>query len=493
MKRPTHAWLSAAILLVLATTAALEAQAGTTPRETALDRYVAKADPSFRWKLVSSTDAESDGKRYTFDVIELVSQSWRAPYEVDRTEWTHWLTLVRPEGVARSRALLYIGGGRNGQAPPEAPTSRTLRLALETGSIVADLGQVPNQPLHFADSRGHGRSEDDLIAYSRVKQMITGDDEWLARLPMVKSGVRALDAIQEFLRSDDGGGLDVTEFVVAGGSKRGWTTWLVGAVDERVVAIMPLVIDALNTEAITRHHFAAYGFFSRSLGDYVRHGLYPHKLGTPDFAHVLRIEDPFAYRHRPRLRIPKYVINASGDQYFLPDNSRFYFQQLPDEKHLRYVPNAKHNLAGSDARDSMIAFYLSVLDDVARPTVTWAHRGDGAIEVTSDRKPSSARLWQAHNAEARDFRLDTIGAAWSSTTLDARADGSYVAAAQVPSQGFVAFFAELTFDLGGPYPLKVTTDVSILPDRLPHRLEGATGPWLQGWKELVEERSSGAP
>ena len=67
---------------------------------------------------------------------------------------------------------------------------------METNSVVVDLGQVPNQPLHFADSREHGRSEDDLIAYSRVKYMVTGDEEWLARLPMVKSGVRAMDAVQ---------------------------------------------------------------------------------------------------------------------------------------------------------------------------------------------------------------------------------------------------------------------------------------------------------
>jgi PhoPQ-activated pathogenicity-related protein len=81
------------------------------------------------------------------------------------------------------------------------------------------------QPLFFADSRRHGRSEDDLIAYSRVKFVVTGDEEWLARLPMVKSGVRAMDATQEFLASEQGGRLAIDEFVVAGGSKRAWTTW----------------------------------------------------------------------------------------------------------------------------------------------------------------------------------------------------------------------------------------------------------------------------
>ncbi len=191
--------------------------------------------------------------------------------------------------------------------------------------------------------------------------MMTGDETWLVRLPMVKSGVKAMDAIQEFMATNQAGEIKIDQFVIAGASKRGWTTWLVGLVDQRVIGMMPLVIDALNTEAITRHHYEAYGFFSPSLGDYVRHGLYPHKLGSPEFAAVLQIEDPFQYRHRERMKIPKYVINASGDQYFLPDNSQYYFLNLPDEKLLRYVPNAKHNLAGSDARESMIAFYDSLI------------------------------------------------------------------------------------------------------------------------------------
>jgi hypothetical protein len=50
---------------------------------------------------------------------------------------------------------------------------------------------VLNQPLFFADSKDKGRFEDDLIAYTRVKQMATHDDEWLVRLAMVKSGVRS--------------------------------------------------------------------------------------------------------------------------------------------------------------------------------------------------------------------------------------------------------------------------------------------------------------
>ena len=60
---------------------------------------------------------------------------------------------------------------------------------------------------------------------------------------MTKAVVRAMDTVEAFMMSEAGGKLKVNEFVVAGGSKRGWTTWMTAAVDKRVIAIAPLVID----------------------------------------------------------------------------------------------------------------------------------------------------------------------------------------------------------------------------------------------------------
>ncbi len=451
--------------------------------ETALDRYVAKPDEHFAWSL----DSQIQGDGYAAFVLNFTSQKWRSEDEVDRPIWKHWLTIVRPDGARYETAMLYIGGGRNGDAAPTKASERAVRLALATGSVVAELGMVPNQPLHFADSDKHPRYEDDLIAYSRIKSIISGDDEWLVRLPMVKSATRALDAMSEFMATEDGGAIELKHFVIAGGSKRGWVTWLVGAVDPRVVAIVPIVIDALNTEVVTRKHFAAYGFFSPSLGDYVRHGLYPGKLGSPEFAHILAIEDPYMYRDRPAMRLPKYIVNASGDQYFLPDNSQLYFAGLAEEKHLRYVPNAKHNLAGSDALDSIAAFYQTVLDGRERPKFSWEIRGEhgepdesrqrgrqkASIVVTlgDQHIPNEVNLWQATNPEARDFRLDVIGKSWTSSPLDASELGRYVAELEAPPAGFTASFIELVYDSGGATPLKFTTDVKVVPDVLP--FEGA--------------------
>jgi PhoPQ-activated pathogenicity-related protein len=291
---------------------------------------------------------------------------------------------------------------------------------------------------------------------------------------MVKSGVKAMDCLQEFLASEAGGRLKVDKFVVSGASKRGWTTWLVGVVDPRVIAIVPLVIDALNSEQITRHHFEAYGFFSPALKDYVRHGLFPMRVGTPEYRKVLAIEDPYSYRHRDRLKIPKLLIHAAGDQFFLPDGSQFYFADMPAEKYLRYVPNAKHNLKGSDAEASLEAFYQAVLDDHPRPRFAWKKHPDGSLRVTVQDTPREVKIWQATNPKARDFRLDVIGKSWTSTPLAPTAPGLYIGRVEKPPQGFTAFFVELTYDSGGRYPFKFTTEVSVVPDVLPYKWENAT-------------------
>lgn len=438
-------------------------------QETALDRYTARPDPAYSWKLINTVP----GDGYTGFIIELTSQTWRSAADVDRPVWKHWLTIIKPSKAQRNKALLFIGGGSNKDPAPTSIPERSLSFALETNTVVAELGMVPNQPIYFSDSKEKGRVEDDLVAYSRVKQIESGDDTWLVRLAMVKSGVRALDAVQQFLASDAGGRLKVDQFVVSGGSKRGWTTWLVAAVDKRVIAIMPSVIDALNSEAITKHHYEAYGFFSPALKDYVNHKLFPDKIGTPEYQHILAIEDPYNYRNRDRLKIPKYLVNASGDQFFLPDNSQFYFGELRGEKYLRYVPNAKHNLAGTDARESMLAFYQAVLNGRRRPEFSWEKMKDGSLLVKVKDKPQQVNLWQATNPKARDFRVDAIGNAYTSTQLKEEKPGVYVGRVERPAQGFTAFFVELVYDSGGKYPFKFTTEVSVVPDVLPFSFKQA--------------------
>ncbi|MCC6489951.1 MAG: PhoPQ-activated pathogenicity-related family protein [Candidatus Hydrogenedentes bacterium] len=464
MKSPIHLLLRRAGVLLLASILASSGcahlrHAEPGSKETALDRYVAKPDPSYAYSVLSA----AKGEGYTSFVVDMTSQTWRTPEEVDRTVWKHWLVIAKPDEVKTDVALLFINGGDNGGAAPEGAEERMARIAMATGSVVADLRMVPNQPLVFAGD-GIPREEDAMIVYTWDKYLRTGDETWPARLPMTKSAVRAMDTVTSLLASDAGGKAAVERFVVAGGSKRGWTTWTTAAVDKRVVAICPIVIDMLNLVPSFMHHWEVYGFWAPAVNDYVEMGIM-NWMGTPEYEALMKIEEPYEYRSR--FTMPKLILNASGDQFFLPDSSQFYFDDLPGETLLRYVPNTGHSMRDTDALESLLSFYQTVIADSPRPRFTWAVEKDNSIRVTVKDKPASVALWQATNPDARDFRVDTIGKAWTSTALPDQGGGVYVGAVTEPPKGWTAFFVELTYPTEGPVPLKLTTQVHVVPDKAP--------------------------
>jgi PhoPQ-activated pathogenicity-related protein len=442
------------------------ASAGTCfaadPDRTPLDEYIAKPDPTYSWKLSKTIP----GNGFTTYVVDMKSQTWRSVPEVDRPVWQHWLVIVKPDVVKYDTAFLLIAGGRNDKQPPDKPDPITVAIAQATNSVVAGLTMIPNQPLVFTKD-GQERVEDDLIGYSWVKYMDTGDPTWLARLPMVKSAVRAMDTVTDFLGSENGSKTSIRKFVVAGGSKRGWTTWLTGAVDKRVVAIVPAVIDVINVKACSVNHFCSYGFFAPAVGDYIRHGIFD-RSNTPQYAKLLKIADPYSYLHR--LTMPKFVVNASGDEYFPPDSSKFYFDDLKGVKYLRYVPNTDHSL-NADAVQCILAFYHGILKGSPLPKFSWEVQKDGSIRVQTEDKPKEVNLWQATNPKARDFRVESIGRAYTKSTLRPDDTGHYIAKVDKPAQGWTAFFVELVFDSGEKIPYKFSTQVSIVPDILAHRIE----------------------
>jgi PhoPQ-activated pathogenicity-related protein len=281
---------------------------------------------------------------------------------------------------------------------------------------------------------------------------------------MTKSAVRAMDVVTAFTTSSAGGGHGVTRFVVSGASKRGWTTWTTAAVDRRVIAIAPAVIDLLNVVPSFTHHWQAYGAWSDAVKDYVDQGLMD-RINTPEFQALMRIEEPYEYRER--LTMPKFIVNAAGDQFFLPDSSRYYFDDLRGEKHLRYVPNTDHSLDKTDALESVQAFYAAIVTGTRRPSIRWTFERDGSIKVVSKQRADEVKVWQAINPSARNFRLDAVGPAYRSTVLKPSGPNTWVARVRPPPSGWIAFFVELTFPSGGKYPFKETTAVCVLPDRVP--------------------------
>lgn len=431
----------------------------TAENATALDRYVAAPDDAYTWEVVS-TASGSDWKGY---VLKLVSQRWRTEEEVDRVLWEHWLTVVIPEEVKHDTAMLLISGGGNRSEQPQGPDFAIVTTARGSNAVAATLSQVPNQPLNFAGEERH-RNEDAIIAYTWDKFMDTGDETWPLRLPMTKAAVRAMDAIQEFC-AGAGAGIEVNDFIVTGASKRGWTTWTTAVVDKRVTAIAPMVIDLLNIIPSFHHHFAVYGFYAPAVDDYVEMEIM-RRMDTPEYAALMKIVEPYSYRDR--LTMPKYIVNAGGDQFFLPDSARFYIDDLEGPTWLRSVANTGHSLMGTDAPKTLIGWIRVMLRGEMPPSYTWEFPDANTVTLMPEGEPEAVHLWQATNPEARDFRVDAFGKKYESTPIEAGENGHYTATVATPEKGWTAYFLEVTYRGSEGETLKFTTPVRVVPDETPY-------------------------
>ncbi len=532
LRNPTHAYTKSGDFTVSLTvttdqryapyntsTASLEDYISCQAGSTALDDYVSTPDPAYAYKEVVSptkvTVSQSGlSATVTARVVELTSQQWRttADYRVVPTNsavWKHQMTIIEPQSAAADTAVLYINGGSNGSALPNLSNPSTeleteMKVAAVLQSVLIDLRQVPNQPIVFNSTDVEEgvvlreRSEDSIIAYTYDQYMnlkTAGGNEqnyktWPLLLPMVKSAVSAMDAVQDMysnnlIKSIRYTTSPVKKFVVSGGSKRGWTTWLTAAYEhgpkgkKRVKAIAPIVIDVLNMDRQMQHHFNAYGYWAPAMYPYAQEKVFdrfsPDSSQYAAALELMHIVDPYEYRCR-LTDIPRYCMNSSGDQFFLPDDAQWYFNRLPgDAKYLNYVPNSDHGLGDqadptqpTNASSGILSFFAAMRDGLSLPTFSWSFESDGSIVVrTSGATPTSVTMYYATNPNARDFRLDTIGAAWAARNLAAESTNRYRASITRPAQGFSAFFVQLKFagpsSLYGYFPYVFTTPIRVLP------------------------------
>jgi PhoPQ-activated pathogenicity-related protein len=430
-------------------------------QETALDRYVAKPDPAYGFEHYQTT--ESWG--YTTYFVSMTSQRWRSTAEVDRDLWEHEVLIAVPWSARFNRertAVLFIDGGGNGGSPPTEPEYLLGLAARVVGAPVVWLRQVPNQPLYFTDEVNRRRTEDEILAYSLDKFIVTGDEEWPVHVAMTKAGVRGMDTAQAVLADH---GLVIDDFVVVGGSKRGWASWLTAAVDNRVRALVPASIDILNVGEQVNHHWEAYGFYTQAIRDYAEFDIFCRSNGPVGQA-LLDIVDPIAYRER--LTMPKLILNSAGDQFFLPDSSRFYFDDLLEPKHLSYSFNTDHSQIRFSVLFRVVTWVRALLQDRPHSQYQWKILSNGAIVVQAQSTPSRVLLRYATNPDARDFRLESLGPEWRFWPLQPIFGDLYIGYMPPPSQGWSAFSIELQFD-AGDFGLRevYTTDISILPNTLP--------------------------
>lgn len=413
-----------------------------------LQAYVSEPDESFKWREVASGRIGA----VEYSEYRLISQTWRG------IEWKHQFYLLKPATMANDvrSALLFVHGGRwkpeyetgekkSTDLPREAQHFAALTQAI--GAPVGVLRQVPFQPIF-------DRREDALIAYTLDQYLRTGERDWPVLLPMVKSAVRAMDAMQSIAR--ERWDVSLKEFTVTGASKRGWTSWLTAAVDPRVMAVAPMVIDVLNMRAQMDHQRATWGELSDEIQDYAALDL-PSRLRTQRGAELLSMVDPYSYR--AELTKPKLIMLSTNDRYWPLDALQLYWSELPDPKHVIYVPNQGHGL-----RD--VARVIGALSAVHRyaaagdtlPRTTWSFASTPktiGIDVEPERAPARVLIWSAQSS-TKDFRE----AHWRSRPCRKR-DGAYSCKVPRGEKQYTAAFAETSFKDPNAPMFSTTTTVCI--------------------------------
>jgi PhoPQ-activated pathogenicity-related protein len=410
-------------------------QSALTP-ETALQGYLNNGDKTFRWEL-KETYPVGDAKAYS---LLLTSQQWHEYI------WTHQLTILVPAENNYEAALLFITGGSNKKGLPNwnGKDDKFLQalgsMATKNKSIVALLRQTPNQPLYG------NLTEDALISYTLHQFKEDGDYSWPLLFPMVKSAVRAMDAVQEFAKETLRH--DVKRFIVSGASKRGWTTWLTGASDSRVVAIAPMVIDILNMPVNLDYQVKMWKGYSVQIEDYV-------KLGIPQTTHsekgkaITAMVDPYSYRKK--LSMPKMLFMGTNDEYWTVDAIKHYIDSIPGQNFVHYVPNVGHDIG--DKKQALAALSAFVGATVAnkqyaicKPTLTYGKKGITLKVNASQDILVDAILWSTNSTDT-DFRDEK----WEGKSLNLKKKSSVITSTQpYPASGFRAFYLDLKYkDLNG--------------------------------------------
>ncbi len=426
-------WILFLIMVVSACVTPERQEKKVTPSN-ALQEYLNEVDTTFSWKLRATTSSSSL-KIYN---LLLTSQTWRG------IVWRHTLTVIVPEDLQYDGGLLFINGGKNKDGMPVKRShddefmGMMSRVAAANHALVAIVWQVPNQPL-FDDL-----TEDQLISYTLHQYQNDGDYTWPLLFPMVKSAVRAMDAVQQF--SGDKLHHTMERFVVSGGSKRGWTTWLTGAMDQRVAAIAPMVIDVLNMPVNLDYQITAWGDYSDQIEDYVKLGI-PQQVHTGQGSAITAMVDPYSYRHR--LTMPKLIINGTNDEYWPVDAIKNYLDSIPGENFLLYVPNAGHGLDdGQEALTSLSAFLGRTLAGKPYPVCSWStQEGNGKVTLTVQTTPAEmlgASLWYA-TSDDRDFRDEK----WQEKVITTAPEASVSAVVRLPEKGYSAFFVDLKYKAPG--------------------------------------------
>ncbi|ELU12951.1 hypothetical protein CAPTEDRAFT_223161 [Capitella teleta] len=447
---------------------------------TPLDEYVAREDPGYpAWEIIDEYDMSDIG--CIAHVVNFTSQIWKDESVSSQPIWFHYLLIFMPlEGLTYTEAAItFIEGGSNTGGPP-GPSNDFVAImcaaANRTGASTSLLRMIPNQPIRYPDDpSGRNRTEDANIAWTWKKMIDDPSDPEIAlQFPMTKSAVKALDVHTAVVAELDPEA-NIQKYTVAGGSKASVTK---------------------ATVAINLHkHYESLGGWTYVFADYYDVNITSH-LDDPNTAEMAQQIDPLSYKER--LTMPKVVMCATGDEFFLLDDSHMFFSDLPEPKfmmyELRLMENTNHGMIGVYSRlvNTLLSFFITMQEEDGLdrlPKLSWTRywiEAEAIGEITMEVKPDSPALLDAEAFWAdtpdpvrRDFRLTTAeglsGVLWrrwhngSNGTFDQLNENTWrLTVPESTASPYRAMLVNGIFE--GPnseMTFEVTTETQIIPDTFP--------------------------
>ena len=432
----------------------------TEEQYTSMSNYIESTKNEFSYDIQEVIYEEN----WTGYHIKMISGEWLDSKKVDQVEWWHYVDIIIPKQTTSSTGIMFIDGGEKSEDYFRLD-AQSIRNAIKTEAVIVNVSNIPFQPLNFLSSEQDSFEEDDLIAFAWNKFLKQGakqkDVEWLPRFPMTRAIVRAMDLAQEIILQND---IVVKDFVVSGASKRGWTAWTTAAVDSRVKAVVPMVIDMLNLVPSFENHYRSYGEFSPAVQEYVNYNIQDW-LGTEEFKVLMSYIEPFSFIDK--FTMPKYIINAGSDEFFSTDSWRFYYDKLPGEKIIRYVPNKNHSLDGRYLTEDLVSYFYRVINDIEIPSLSWNLSDNKLIAELDYDGEYDVSVWTAKNDNGRDFRLWEEGELWEETSIGKFANNKYELNVNSNLKGYKATMIEFTIDPESEFPLIISTGPFVFPEKYP--------------------------
>jgi PhoPQ-activated pathogenicity-related protein len=162
--------------------------------------------------------------------------------------------------------------------------------------------------------------------------------------------------------------------------------------------------------------------------------------------------------------MPKLIINGTIDEFFATDSWKFYWDALPGNNYLQYVPNGNHGLLGSYQTPTIFSFYDRLIHSKALPKMEWEVK-EGTFNLSTDPNiPYQINLWTCKNPKARDFRIWEVGRSWKRETIALNSSGDYQIKAP-EGEGYTASLVEVVFYPESSNPLILSSGTLVLPEQ----------------------------